>query len=44
MIEAKKKRHSWIWQQPALGYRRCKKCGRVLEITEHMKVGECRGS
>ncbi len=42
-----KERHYWRWEIPSLGYRigkrTCDKCGKVLSITNHAKVGPCYG-
>ena len=40
-----RERHDWKWKVPCEGYvfgkRTCVKCGKVLSIMSHVKVGKC---
>ena len=42
-----KGKHEWLWDVPSQGYRfgkrTCRKCGKVLSITNHTKVNPCYG-
>ena len=40
--EKQEGQHSWVWQRPYIGKRTCSKCGMVVSIQNHKKVGRCK--
>ncbi len=38
-----KERHDWVWRIPEHGKRTCQKCGLVIDIWKHDRLGPCPG-